>query len=204
MFPRVVSGVVVGMVLLGPLGPRVLAAGPAEQPPKVDMNPLDWKGDVAIWTAAVFLVLLAVLWKFAWRPIADALDRRERQVAEQIRQAEASNLEARRVLAEYREKLAASEAEVREILDRGRREAEQIGREALEQARAQTELEKQRALREIEQATAGAIQELADKSATLAVELAGKLLQASLDPKAHWRLIEQAVAEFSETAPSDN
>ena len=65
-------------------------------------------------------------------------------------------------------------------------------------------MEKQRALREIEAATAGAIKELAEQSATLAVGLAGKLVQAELDPKAHVRLIEQAVSDFSKLAPGRN
>ena len=168
------------------------------------MNPLGWKSELAVWTAAVFLVLMAVLWKFAWKPIAAGLDRRERHVADQISQAEANNREARRLLAEHQEKLAASQAEVRGILDQGRRDAEQIGQQILQRAKADTELEKQRALREIETATTGAIKELAETSANLAVELAGKLLQAELDPKAHTRLIEQAVSDFSEVTPSKN
>ena len=160
--------------------------------------------DLALWTGAVFLVFYLVLWKFAWKPIAAGLAKRERHVADQISQAEASNEEARRLLAEHQEKLAASEAEVRGILDQGRRDAEQLGQQILQKAKADTEAEKQRALREIEAATAGAIKELAEQSATMAVELAGKLVHAELDPKAHGRLIEQAVSDFSKMAPSKN
>jgi F-type H+-transporting ATPase subunit b len=169
-----------------------------------EIDPLFFEKDLALWTGAVFLVFFAILWKFAWRPIAEGLDKRERHVADEIQQAQASNEEARRLLAEYQAKLAESASEVRGIVEQGRRDAEQLGRQILEKAKADTELEKQRALREIDSATSGALKELAETSATLAVELAGKLVQAELDPKAHIRLIEQAVAGFSKMVPSKN
>ncbi len=169
-------------------------------------TPEKWNAqkDLALWTGAVFLVFFAILWKFAWNPLARGLDAREQRIADQIGQAQASNEEARRLLGEYQKKLAASEAEVREIIEQGRRDAEQVGQQILQKAKAETEVEKQRALREIEVATAGAIKELAEQSATLAVGLAGKLVQAEIDPKTHRRLIEQAVADFGKVEPSKN
>ncbi len=204
MCSRWTSALLVGLALTGLAAAATAAENPGAHGQGKGINPLDFQTDLALWTGAVFLVFFAVLWKLAWRPIADGLDKRERHVADQIGQAQANNEEARRLLADYQAKLAASEADVREILDRGRRNAEQIGQQILQKAKADTEAEKQRALREIEGATAGAIKELAEKSATLAVELAGKLVQAELDPKTHVRLIEQAMSDFSRVAPGRN
>ncbi len=162
-----------------------------------EANPLDWKSDLAIWTAVVFVVLLAVLWKFAWKPIAEGLDKREKQMADQIAEAERNNCDARQLLADYQQKLAASQGEVRGILDQARRDAEQLGREMLEKARDEGRAEHARALQQIEAATAGALQELAQRSATLAVELAGKIVGARLSPERHSQMIEEAVAEFT-------
>ena len=39
--------------------------------------------------------------KFAWKPIVDGLDKRERNMADQIDQAEAANQKAKDLLAEY-------------------------------------------------------------------------------------------------------
>ena len=110
-----------------------------------EANPLDWKSDLAIWTAVVFVVLLAVLWKFAWKPIAEGLDKREKQMADQIAEAERNNRDARQLLTDYQKKLAASQGEVRGILDQGRREAEQVGQEMLEKARDEGRREHARA-----------------------------------------------------------
>jgi len=164
-----------------------------------DINPLslqEIKGDLAIWTATVFLVLLLILWKFAWKPLAQGLDKRERGIADQITQAEQANQQAKDLLAQYEQKLAGSREQVRAILEQARRDAEQVGRDMLEKAKGEARAEHQRALRQIETATAVALQELADLSATLAVELAGKIVHAKLNPNDHAQLIEQAVANF--------
>jgi F-type H+-transporting ATPase subunit b len=160
------------------------------------LNPLDFKANTAIWTAVVFLVLLATLWKFAWKPIAEGLDSREKRIADDIASAERANEEARKLLAQYNDRLAGADSKVRELIERGRRDAEKVGRELIDKARAETEVEKQRAVREIEAATTGALKELADRSAALAVELAGKIVQSRLDPAGHQRLIEEATSRF--------
>ncbi|MGA2059878.1 MAG: F0F1 ATP synthase subunit B [Thermoguttaceae bacterium] len=162
------------------------------------INPLEFKTDLALWTAVVFLLLLAVLWKFAWGPLAEGLDKRERHIADQIFQANEANQKAKDLLADYEKKLADSQNEVRAILEKGRRDADQVGRAMLEKAKADAKAEGERMLKQIDAATTSAIKELADRSAALAVELAGKIVHARLNPKDHAKLIEQAVAGFAE------
>ncbi len=82
------------------------------------------------------------------------------------------------------------------MLDQGRRDAEQVGRELIDKAKEETKAEYQRAVKQIDAATAAAIEELAGRSATLAVELAGRIVRAKLQPGDHARLIDQAVAGF--------
>ena len=175
----------------------------AEHPEAVDTNPLEFKGDLAIWTAAVFLIVTAILWKFAWGPIADGLDKREQRIADEISSAEKSNADARELLQQYQDKLIASEDEIRQMIEAGKRDAEKIGDGIVDKARAEAEADKRRALEEINLATDGALKELAERSASLAVELAGKIVSQKLDRKAHSGLIEKAVSRFSET-PSKN
>lgn len=168
------------------------------------VNPLAWESDLAIFSVAVFLILMAILWKFAWGPITEALDSREKQVADHIAAAERANAEAKTLLAQHQAKLAAAEGEVREILEKGRREAEALGRELLDKTRQEAHDEKQRALHEIDLATANAVRELAERSADLAVELAGKVVQTKIGPADHGRLVEQAISGFSSLEPGKN
>jgi F-type H+-transporting ATPase subunit b len=180
------------------------AAGAHGSHGEVNQDPLEFKTDLAIWTAVVFLVLLVLLRLGAWGRIADGLDKREQRIADEIAGAEKTNADAREILAEYQTKLASAGEEIRQMIDGAKRDAEKVGQGIVDKARAEAEAEHRRKLEEIDLATAGALKDLAERSATLAVELAGKIVQARLDPAAHSRLIEQAVSRFSATEPGNN
>jgi F-type H+-transporting ATPase subunit b len=175
-----------------PPAPAHAAAEEGGEPDPTKASP-----DLAVWTLVVFVILLAVLWRFAWGPISQGLSRREQRIADQITQAEQANQHARDLLAQYEKKLVDSQNEVRAILEQARRDAEQVGRKMLDSARADAEQERQRALRDIDTATAGALKELAERSAALAVELAGRIVQQQLDARGHARLIQQAMRDFT-------
>ena len=163
------------------------------------MNPFSlsaWESDLALWTAVVFLCLAAILWRFAWGPLAAALDKRECGIADQIAQAEAANRKAKDILAGYEQKLVDAKDEVRGILDQGRRDAEKLGRELLDKAKEEATAEHARAMQQIEAAADAAVKSLANQSAAMAVELAGKIVRAKLNPADHAKLIEQAVGGF--------
>jgi len=167
-------------------------------------NPLEWKSDLALWTGIVFLLLLAVLWRFAWGPIARGLEKREKAIADHIAQAERSNQEAKQLLAEYERKLSGAQEEVRAVLDQARREAEQAGRELVEKARTEAKHQQEKAVREIELASAHAMKDLAEHGAALAVDLAGKIVGARLRPEDHAELIRRTLAEFPPAKPGGN
>jgi F-type H+-transporting ATPase subunit b len=193
MWGRIFVFALLAALIALPLVPSTaLASSPAEG----GGDSQAWQVDLALWTTVVFVCLVAVLWKFAWGPLSAALDRRERGIADQIAQAEAANQKAKDVLADYERKLAEAKDDVRGILDQGRRDAETLGRELLDKAKEEASAEHVRALKEIETAADAAVRNLADQSAAMAVELAGKIVRAKLNPAEHARLIEQAVGGF--------
>lgn len=198
MLYRVLYRLLIGLAAVTPAN-YCLASSGGEGEHQVSLNPLslEWiQQDLAIWTAVVFVALLVILTKFAWKPIIAGLDKRERNIADHIAQAEAANQKAKDLLAEYDRKLAAAQDQVRSIVDQGRRDAEQVGRELVAKAKEESKAEHQRALQQIDAATSAAIKELATQSATMAVDLAGKIVRAKLNPADHARLIDQAVAGF--------
>lgn len=163
-------------------------------------KPEEFRSDLAIVSFIIFLLLLAILTKFAWGPIVQGLEKREQTIAEHIAAAERSHEQAKALLAEHERKLAGAADEVRALLDEGRRDADRVKQEILAEAKAGADNERVRALRDIESATDQALKSLAERSASLAVELAGKIVQAKLSPADHNRLIQEAVAKF----PSQN
>jgi F-type H+-transporting ATPase subunit b len=160
-------------------------------------NPFRWQTDLGIWSLVLFLIVFAILGKFAFKPIAQALDEREKQVADNISGAERANQEAKDLLAQYQNQLSQAEGEVKAIVESGKKEAERAGEAIVAKAREAAEAERRRAAREIESATDGALQELAARSADLAVSLAGKIIRQNLDAGSHADLIQTAVTDFS-------
>src|SRR5690348_9297169 len=98
-------------------------AGEEHEP---DRNPLAFDPDLAVFSAIIFLLLVAILGKFAWPTITAALDERERKIADHIAAAEARDQESKRLFAEHEAKLAAAAGEVRAMLDEARRDAEKV------------------------------------------------------------------------------
>jgi F-type H+-transporting ATPase subunit b len=167
-------------------------------------DPLSFDPDLAIFTFIVFVILLVVLRKFAWGPIMQALEQREHNIAEHITQAERNHEQARQLLADYEQRLAGAANEVRDLLDEARRDAETTKQSILAEARQGAEAERNRALRDIEAATDGALESLAQRSSQLAVDLAGKIVAAQLSKDDHARLIQDAVAKFPVSSGSNN
>jgi len=160
----------------------------------VNMEPQEWKADLAIYTFLVFLVLLAILTKFAWKPINEALEAREHRIAEHIAAAERQNADAKSLLGEYEKKLAAAQDQVRAILDEARKDAEHAHQELLAKARLDAQAEMDRAKREIDTAKGQALKELAEKSTDLAIGLAGRIVGKELQTVDHARLVQEAIA----------
>ncbi|GEM_PF-237409 len=172
-----------------------------EGPP---VNPLEFRTDLALWTAVVFVVLMVVLWKFAWGPIAAALDKREQQIAEHLASAEKHHEEAKALLEQYKQQLAAAEQEVQRMLGAGREEAERLAAEIIAKAQAEAEALHRRRLAELEEARREALHELGSHAAELAVELASRILRSQLDPQSHHRLMEVALEQLATVGASEN
>ena len=160
-------------------------------------DPLAFKGDLMLWTAVVFVILLIVLKKFAWKPIMDGLEKREGRIAGEIAGAEKANADAQAMLAQYQAQLSTAQDEVRQIVEQGRTDAEAQSRAIVEAARQQSEQEHERARREIDQATTAALQQLAEKSADLAVGLAGKIVKSKITSEEQKQLVGDAMDQFS-------
>ncbi|MGI6400976.1 MAG: hypothetical protein ACOX0A_02505 [Thermoguttaceae bacterium] len=161
------------------------------------LYPLAWKTDLAIWTAVVFVLLLIILWIFAFGPIVKALDLRERNELDRLAAIEKNNADAKDLLEQYRQKLADSAEEVRKILSDAKVDAQKQAAAVVSEAKESAAEERKRALRDIQSASDVALQEIAAKSADLATTLAGKIINEEIDPEKHSRLIESALADVT-------
>src|SRR5258708_2343441 len=99
---------------------------------------LDPNPGLIVWTIVTFILLAFILRKFAWKPLLDALHKREEHVRQSIERAEQAKQDAERILEENRKQLANAEAEARRIMNEGRALSEKLKNELLEQANQQS------------------------------------------------------------------
>lgn len=163
-------------------------------------QPQEFKSDLALFTLVVFLLLLAILLKFAWKPIMEGLAKRENAIAENIEQARKSAAEAQAMLAQYEARLAAASAEAQQMLAESRRKGEQTMERLIAEGRETAQKELSRAQQEIRAAKELALADLAQRSVNSAVALAGRLVKKEIGPHEHSQLIQEALDHF----PSQN
>ena len=176
---------------------------PAGTSVKAFESPAWFQTDLALWSFAVFGILMALLTKFAWKPIMEGLDKREQGIADTIAATQAANEDARRLLASYERRLAEAADEVRGMLDEARRDSEATRQSIVAEARKAAEDEKNRARHEIGLAKDDALAQIAEKAGELAVQVAGKFLSVKLGPDDQARLVRDSVSSIT-TTPSVN
>lgn len=162
------------------------------------VNPMEPQPSLAVWTFVVFIGLFAVLGKFAWKPLIEALHRREAHLEHCLRQSEQARDDAEKLLAEHRKLMADADDKVRDLLFQAQRDAQANASELLKRAQDDADAARHRAQRDIETARDQALAELWNQSANLAVTVAGRVLDRQLDENDQRRLLDAAIAELPE------
>ena len=150
----------------------------------------------AVTTLIVFALLLAVLGKYAWGPIASGLKAREEKIRRDIADAEAARKRAEETLAQYNTQLATAEQQVRDILAKAQRDAEQMATNMKMQAQKEAEDAKERATRDIETARKNAVADIYAQAADLSTSIAEKILRRNLNANDQRELVESSLQQF--------
>jgi F-type H+-transporting ATPase subunit b len=151
---------------------------------------------LTLWAAITFLVLLGVLYKFAWGPIVKMLDDRTRTIHEAIDAAKKERAEAERMLAEQKESLARATREAAELAKRNQQEVETLRQELTARARKEADELVASARKQIVEEKSKAVSELRGMAADLAIDAASRLVKASLDEKAQRALVEDYLKQL--------
>jgi F-type H+-transporting ATPase subunit b len=169
-----------------------------------DPNPLAFDPDLAIWTGVVFILLFFVLSRFAWPQISAALLEREKRIEGNIAAAEAMHEQAKQMLSQHEAELAGAADQVRALLEEARRDAEHTKAQIVAEAKKAADTERDRAIRDVERAADLAMKNLAESSANLAVELAGKVVRQNLTSDQQSQLVRDALSKLTAAEPSKN
>ena len=160
-------------------------------------DPMKFDADLAMFTLIIFIGLLIVLTKYAWKPLMEGLTQRETSIADKISSAEQANEQAQANLRQYEQKLASVNDEANEILAEAKQDGIAAKEKIIAEAQAEAQRQREKALADINAARNQAVRELAEKSVDSAVSLAGNIVGRSLDKSDHSRLIEDSIKRFT-------
>ena len=146
-----------------------------------------------IWTIVTFLLLAGLLRKFAWRPMLDALERRQDAIKKSLDEARQAKKDLERVNEESARLLAEARVEADGIISRTRADAARAGEEMKLKARADAENIVRNAEREIALETSRAVQKVRQEAVDLSVAIASKLIQRNLSKEDNERLIAETL-----------
>ena len=152
----------------------------------------------SIWTLVWFFVLLAVLWRFAWKPLLAGLTSRQEHIEKQISDAEESRTEAQKVLEEYGAKLADAERQGRDIINVRTQQAEQQAKEVVKQNQKDIEQMKIRAEAELDRERIEAEDGLWGQAGDIVRKLGKEVFGKSLDSGDNQKLIDEAINRLKE------
>lgn len=154
-------------------------------------------GDV-LFQLAMFLILMALLKKLAWGPLMGIMKQREDHIANEIKSAEESRVEAKKHLEEQRNLLKDARVQAQEMIENAKKQGEVQRDEIIALARAEAERVKDTAKIEIEQQKEKAVSAIREQVASLSVMIASKVIEKELTVEDQEKLINEYIQEAGE------
>ena len=142
-----------------------------------------------------FVILLGLLYLVAYKPIIRMFDERSRKIKESMEQTEFIKEQAAHAEEEVKKQLEAAGKQGQELIARAARTGEEVRQGIHQQAEQEAESLLTRARTEIQRERDEAIDELRKEFADLTILAAEKVIDRSLDKKAHRQLIDKVLKE---------
>ena len=140
-------------------------------------------------------ILFGLLYLVAYRPIMRMLDERSRKIKESMEQTEYIKQQAEHAEEEAAKRIETAAKEGQEAVARAMRTGEEIRQEAQQQAKQGAEVLIARARAEIQRERDEAIDQLRKEFADITILAAEKVIDRTLDKKAHREIIDKVLKE---------
>ncbi|WP_163182723.1 F0F1 ATP synthase subunit B [Neobacillus sedimentimangrovi] len=151
-------------------------------------------GDI-VFQLLMFIILMALLKKYAWGPLMGVMKQREEYVAGEINAAENSRKEAEKLLEEQRNLLKEARTEAQNLIENAKKQGDVQREEIIAAARAEAERLKEGAKLEIEQQKERAVAAIREQVAHLSVLIASKVIEKELSAEDQDKLINEYIQE---------
>ena len=150
----------------------------------------------AVWVLVIFVVLVFILYRTAWKNVLAGLKAREDRIRKDIADAESARVRGEQALKDYNAQLATAEAKVQAMFNQAAVDAEKIAAGIRMHAQQEAEEIKERAIREIETSKEQALSEIYEQTANLSTSIAEKILKRSLNADDQRDLVAQGLEQL--------
>ncbi len=175
------------------------AAGAEGDHGKAAASPMSFELLQYLFTIITFLIVLAILGKVVWPKILGALEDRQNKILAEIKAAEDARKQAAAALERYEKSLAEARAEAQQLIEKTKAEQSTLAADLRAKADAELTQLRERAQRDIEAAKKQAVSELYAQAATLATDLAGKILKREINAADQRRLVDESLGQLEST-----
>jgi F-type H+-transporting ATPase subunit b len=148
------------------------------------------------WGGLSFVILLALMWKFAFPSIKTMMAARTERIRESLDEAERAKSESQRILEDYQRQLADAKNESARIIEEARQTAEQMRRDLMIRAESEINEVRERSRHEIEAAKVRALDDLRHQVSELAINAAEIVVQRNLDRDTNRALVERFIEQI--------
>jgi F-type H+-transporting ATPase subunit b len=149
-----------------------------------------------IWTILTFLVLLALLTRYAWKPLLAALQARQDRIREALEGARAASDEMERIRRESAEIMRQARIEADAIISSSRADGERVREEIKHKARGEAASIVAAAERRIELEASRAREQVRREAADLSIMIASKLIRRNLSLEDNRVLIDEVIGSL--------
>ncbi|GAB2541859.1 F0F1 ATP synthase subunit B [Gracilibacillus alcaliphilus] len=156
------------------------------------------QGGDMVFSIVSFLILLALLKKFAWGPLMNKMEERENHIANEIETAEKNRVEAEKAAQEANEQLKSTRQEAQRIIEDAKKAAIDQERSIMEAANEAAVRIKKSAEEDIAREKEKAVEALQAQVATLSVQIATKVIEKEINAEDQEQLISDYIKEVGE------
>ncbi|MFO1429158.1 MAG: F0F1 ATP synthase subunit B [Candidatus Competibacteraceae bacterium] len=143
-----------------------------------------------------FILLVAFTMKYVWPPLMQAMQDRQKRIAEGLASAERGVREQELAAVKAAETLREAKKQAAEIITQAQKRANEIVEQSKNEAREEGQRQLEAAKAEIDQEFNRAREQLRKQVSSIAVEAAGRILGREVDAKANAKLVKDLVAQL--------
>lgn len=165
--------------------------GHEEKPSLLSVNP-----GLIIWQIAIFIILLFILKKVAWKPLLAALHSREQGIQNSLDHAEKLQKEAEQLIEQNKKNLADANVQSMKIINDAKEIANKMRDELMAKAQEDSRKIVEQAREEIKQEKESAMADLRNEVSDLAIKSAEKIIKDTLDENKQRKIVNEFISQI--------